>query len=687
MTGRIGIAGVVFAGMISASAFAQQAASTEKPREIYKPMPVFDLSSIDQKADPCQDFYKFACGNFAANHPIPPDQPSASGGYQLFNVNTQQLSGILEKAAAAGGTRSPNEQKIGDFYHACLDTAAIDRKGLEPLAPLLKQIDSLQLQDIAGLAGKLQRVGVNVLFGYGEQQDFKDASKQIASIDQGGLGMPEKDFYLRTGAKDEQLRKDSVAYVAKMLALSGVTPETAQKQADGIMAFETTLAKASQGVTDRRDPEKIYHLMPVSALEKDFPADQFVIFEDSIGSPHVTEINNINPDFLPALIKLLHSTDIETVRAYMRFHLLSDTASMLPKSFDEAHFDFYGRKLSGTPEQRARWKRCSSDVNGALGEALGEVYVQQYFAGDSKKKMLEMVADIEAAMSRDIDTLDWMSAPTKLRAKEKLHAVANKIGYPDHWRDYTKLTVEREDAMGNTLRANAFENDRQLAKIGKPVDHSEWGMTPPTVNAYYDPSMNDINFPAGILQPNFYDPKADNAVNYGHIGGVIGHELTHGFDDEGKKFDAKGNLSDWWTAEDSKRFEAKTDCVVNEYNQFVPVDDLHVNGKLTLGENTADNGGLLLAYMAYLDRAKKEHVDLNHKIDGYTSPQRFYIAWAQNWCANERPESVRTQIQTDPHSPDQFRSNGPIVNQPGFAGAFSCKVGTPMVPVKSCRVW
>ena len=687
MTGRIGIAGVVFAGMISASAFAQQAASTEKPREIYKPMPVFDLSSIDQKADPCQDFYKFACGNFAANHPIPPDQPSASGGYQLFNVNTQQLSGILEKAAAAGGTRSPNEQKIGDFYHACLDTAAIDRKGLEPLAPLLKQIDSLQLQDIAGLAGKLQRVGVNVLFGYGEQQDFKDASKQIASIDQGGLGMPEKDFYLRTGAKDEQLRKDYVAYVAKMLTFSGAAPETAQKQADGIMAFETALAKASQGVTDRRDPEKIYHLMPVSALEKDFPADQFVIFEDSIGSPHVTEINNINPDFLPALIKLLHSTDIETVRAYMRFHLLSDTASMLPKSFDEAHFDFYGRKLSGTPEQRARWKRCSSDVNGALGEALGEVYVQQYFAGDSKKKMLEMVADIEAAMSRDIDTLDWMSAPTKLRAKEKLHAVANKIGYPDHWRDYTKLTVEREDAMGNTLRANAFENDRQLAKIGKPVDHSEWGMTPPTVNAYYDPSMNDINFPAGILQPNFYDPKADNAVNYGHIGGVIGHELTHGFDDEGKKFDAKGNLSDWWTAEDSKRFEAKTDCVVNEYNQFVTVDDLHVNGKLTLGENTADNGGLLLAYMAYLDRAKKEHVDLNHKIDGYTSPQRFYIAWAQNWCANERPESVRTQIQTDPHSPDQFRSNGPIVNQPGFAGAFSCKVGTPMVPVKSCRVW
>lgn len=687
MTGRIGSAVVLFAGMMGAAACAQQAGPAEKPREIYKPMPVFDLSSIDTKADPCQDFYKFACGNFAANHPIPPDQPSASGGYQLFNVNTQQLNGILEKAAEATATRSPNEQKIGDFYHACLDTSAIERKGLEPLAPLLKQIDTLQLQDVAALAGKLQRAGVNVFFSYGEQQDFKDASKQIASIDQGGLGMPEKDFYLRTGPKDEQLRKDYVAYVAKMLTLSGVAPEVAQKNADGIMTFETALAKASQGVTDRRDPEKIYHLIPIATLEKDLPAEQFEVFEDAVGSPRVTEINDVNPDFLPALIKLLHSTDIETVRAYMRFHLLSDTAPMLPKSFDEAHFDFYGRKLSGTPEQRARWKRCSSNVNGALGEALGEVYVQQYFAGDSKKKMLEMVSDIEAAMGRDIDTLDWMSAATKVRAKEKLHAVANKIGYPDHWRDYSKLTVEREDAMGNTLRANAFENDRQLAKIGKPVDHSEWGMTPPTVNAYYDPSMNDINFPAGILQPNFYDPKADNAVNYGHIGGVIGHELTHGFDDEGKKFDAKGNLSDWWTAEDTKRFEAKTDCLVNEYNHFVPVDDLHVNGKLTLGENTADNGGLLLAYMAYLDRAKKEKVNLSAKIDGYTSPQRFYIAWAQNWCANERPESLRTQVQTDPHSPDQFRSNGPIVNQPGFGAAFSCKAGTPMVPANSCRVW
>jgi endothelin-converting enzyme/putative endopeptidase len=401
----------------------------------------------------------------------------------------------------------------------------------------------------------------------------------------------------------------------------------------------------------------------------------------------VTELNDAVPDYVPAMIALVRSTDIATLRAYFRYELLTTVASHLPARFDDENFDFYERKLAGVEQQSARWKRCSNSVNSALGEALGEVYVKQYFAGDSKQKMLEMVHDIENAMDRDIDQLDWMSAATKLKAKEKLHLVANKIGYPDKWRDYSALIVKPDDAIGNELRANAFENDRQLRKIGEPVDHGEWGMTPPTVNAYYDPSMNDINFPAGILQPNFYDPKLDDAVNYGHIGAVIGHELTHGFDDEGKKFDGKGNLSDWWTPEDTKKFEAKTDCLVNEYDKFIAVDDVHVQGKLTLGENTADNGGLLLAYLAYLDRANKEHVDLNAKIDGYTAPQRFYVAYAQNWCSNDRPEALRAGAVQDPHSPAKFRVEGPLVNQPGFAGAFSCKAGAPMVPVNSCRVW
>ena len=529
------------AGLIaSCPTFAQQA-----PTAPVIPTPSFDLTSLDRAADPCNDFYQFACGKFTANHPIPADQAATDSFYQLFNVNTQQLSGILAKVEQPSATRTANEQKIGDYYHACMDTAAIESKGLEPVAPLLKQIDSLTLPQVAALTGRLQRMGINVLFGYGEQQDFKDASKQIAFIDQGGLGMPEKDFYLRTGAKDEQLRKEYVAHVAKTLALAGSTQERAQKDAQGVMSFEIALAKASMGVTERRDPEKVYHLVPVATIAKEFPVGVFGQFEDAIHSPHVTEINNTNPEFLPALLREIHDTDINTLRAYFRYHVLTAAASNLPARFDDENFDFYARKLSGTPEQRARWKRCSGQVNDALGEALGEVYVKQYFSADSKKKMLEMVSDIENAMERDIDQLDWMSPPTKLRAKEKLHGIANKIGYPDHFRNYAALTVKADDPLGNSQRATEFETDRQLNKIGKPVDHSEWGMTPPTVNAYYDPSMNDINFPAGILQPNFYDPKADDAVNYGHVGGVIGHELTHGFDDQGKKFDAKGNLSDW----------------------------------------------------------------------------------------------------------------------------------------------
>jgi putative endopeptidase len=671
--------------------FAQQsktAAAPDKASLVYEPIPGFDKSSIDTSVDPCNDFYKFACGKFVANHPIPADQPSVDQFYALYNVNTQSLNGILDKAAAGGAGRSADEQKIGDYYKSCMDESAIETKGLAPIDPFLKEIDAItSKRELPALIGKLQRYGVDVFFGYGEQQDFKDASKQIASVDQGGLGMPERDYYLRSGAKDETLRQQYVAHVAKMLVLGGSTPEQAEKDAKSIMAFETALAKASMPVTERRDPEKVYHLQTIATFESEMPGVNFGEFMDAVHSPRVTELNNANPEFFPALMKELHATDLGVLKAYMRYHVMTAAANRLPKKIDDENFDFYGRKLYGQPEQSARWKRCSNAVNGALGEALGKVYVEQYFAGDSKAKMLEMVHDIEGAMDHDIDQLDWMSATTKVRAKEKLHAVANKIGYPEKWRDYSTLEIKADDALGNKFRATAFENDRQLNKIGKPVDHSEWGMTPPTVNAYYDPSMNDINFPAGILQPSFYDPKQDDAVNYGHIGAVIGHELTHGFDDEGRKFDAKGNMSDWWAPEDAKKFETRTDCLVNEYGGFTAVDDVKVNGKLTLGENTADNGGLVLAYMAYLERAKANKVDLGAKVDGFTSPQRFYIGFAQNWCENSRPEAVRQQVLTDPHSPDHFRANGAIVNQPGFAEAFGCKKGSPMVPANSCRVW
>lgn len=678
------------AALVSPLALAQNvhlAPDTKAGDTVYKPTPSFDLTSMDASANPCTDFYQFACGKYAANHPIPADQPMSNGFVNLEQVNTQALRSILDRYAAPVATRTANEQKIGDYYHACMDTAAIESAGLKPLAPLLARIDSMGLLQMVSLTGEMQRIGVNVLFSYGEQQDFKDATKQIASIDQGGLGLPEKDFYLRTGEKDVQIRKDYVAYAAKMLTLGGEAPDKAAKDAADILAFETRLAKVSMDVTARREPENTYHLVPIGDVTKNFPMGTFGRFEDAIHSPHVAEINNASPAFMSALVPIVQGTPVETLRAYYRFHLLDAEAANLPKAFYDASFQFNDHELFGLQEEPARWKTCSHGVDGALGEALGQVYVQQYFAGDSKAKTLQMVVDIEHAMDRDIDQLDWMSQATKLRAKEKLNGIANKIGYPDHWRDYSAVTVKADDPVGNRNRAAAFENDRQLAKIGKPVDHGEWGMTPPMVNAYYNPSMNDINFPAGILQPDFYDPKIDDAVNYGHIGAVIGHELTHGFDDQGKKFDAKGNLSDWWTPEDTKKFEAKTGCLVNEYSQFVAVDDVHVNGKLTLGENTADNGGLLLAYMAYLDRAKQAHEDTTAKIDGFTGPQRFYIAFAQNWCTNESPEILHTLAVTDPHSPDRFRANGPIVNQPGFAGAFSCPANSPMTPANSCRVW
>jgi endothelin-converting enzyme/putative endopeptidase len=695
--GQLVLGCLAVAMSISMSAAQQTAAAPAGAAETtYAPIPGFDTTSIDATADPCTDFYKFACGRFAANHPIPADQAGVDQFYALYNVNTQALNGILTREAAGGSSRSPDEQKIGDYYAACMNTDLIEQKGLTPVEPLLKEIDGLGDGMRAKLAlptliGKLQRMGVSVFFGYGEQQDFKDATKQIAFVSQGGLGLPEKDYYLRTGAKDIEIRRQYEAHIAKMLTLAGEDAEKAKKDAAAILVFETALAKGSMGVVDLREPEKTYHMKSIADFEASISPVNFAQFMEGIHSPHVTEINDSTPEFFPVLVKEVRATDMETLKAYMRYNVLSAYSAQLPRKFDEETFDFYSRKLNGQPEQEPRWKRCSNAVNGALGEALGKVYVAQFFAGDSKSKMVEMVKDIEAAMDRDIDSLDWMSPATKVRAKEKLHGVANKIGYPDKWRDYSALEVKRDDPLGNSERADAFENDRQLNKIGKPVDHGEWGMTPPTVNAYYDPSMNDINFPAGILQPSFYDKTQDDAVNYGHIGAVIGHELTHGFDDEGKKFDAKGNLSDWWTAEDTKKFEAKTDCLVKEYGGFTAVHDaagdVKVNGKLTLGENTADNGGLVLAYMAYLERAKAERVDLAAKKDGYTPPQRFYIAFAQNWCENARPEQVRNQVLVDPHSPDHFRANGAIVNQPGFAAAFSCKKGAPMVPADSCRVW
>jgi putative endopeptidase len=678
---------LVICGLCSMSASQTASSNSEKKRELLSSG--LDKRFIDTGADPCVDFFQYACGNFTKYYPIPNDRSGYGTGSMITDRNEYLLHSMLERAAAGGVERTPNEQKIGDYYASCMDTDTINKKGLEPLQPELDRIAALKdKSELTALLAHFQLINVNAFFGFGEQQDFKDATRQIASVDQGGFGLPERDYYFRSGDAAEKTRKQYVQHITNMLKLMGGPESTAASDAQSIMQLETALAKVSLDITSQRDPNKVYHLMQLAELQKLTPNLEWSRFLTEAGAPSVTQLNVTNPEFFKGLSALLDGTDMNTIKTYLRWQVISSTEGLvLPKAFDDEHFDFYNHKLRGQPEQRARWKRCVQATDGALGEALGQVYVAQEFPSSSKEATVQMVKDIESAMDQDIDTLTWMSGETKVRAKAKLHAVADKIGYPDRWRDYSKLTITRDDAFGNVQRGIVFENLRQMAKIGKPVDRGEFGMSPPTVNAYYNPSMNDINFPAGILQPPLFDPKASDAENYGHIGGIIGHELTHGFDDEGRQFDGNGNLSDWWTAEDGKKFDEKADCTVKEYSSFVAVDDAKVNGKLTLGENTADNGGLRLAYMAFLEDASRKNIDLKKKQDGYTPIQQFFLGHGQSWCGSTRPEQLRLQVQTDPHSPRQFRVNGVVQNMPEFGEAFGCKAGQPMMPQNVCRVW
>lgn len=684
----LAVAAVVISALCTRS-MAQTPNSGAASAKTYELLPGLDPHLIDTTADPCLDFFQYACGNFTKLYPIPSDRSTFGTGTMIVEYTQNVLHTMLEKAAGGGAGRNPNEQKIGDAYASCMDVDAINRKGLKPLQAELDRIAALKSKDeLPELLAHDQLIGVNAFLSFGQQQDFKDARKQIAVVDQGGLGLPERDYYFRAGEAPEKTRTQYAQHIANILKLTGEPEAKAASDAQAILRLETALAKASMDITSRRDPNKIYHLMPVSDLASLAPGIAWGRFLTATDAPAVTELSVTYPEFFKGLNALLASTDMETIKTYLRWQLLTSTPGyVLPQALDDEDFDFYGRKLRGQPEQRARWKRCVQATDNGLGEALGQVYVSQEFPPANKKATLQMVKDIEAAMDQDIDTLDWMSAATKVRAKEKLRAVADKIGYPDHWRDYSSLAIVRDDAFGNAQRATEFENRRQLAKIGQPVDRGEWLISPATVDAYYNPSMNDINFPAGILQSPLYDSHAADASNYGHIGGVVGHELTHGFDDEGRQFDANGNLADWWTPEDGKKFEEKADCEVKEYGSFVAVDDVKVNGKLTLGENTADNGGLRLAYIAFLADAKRKNIDLTKKQDGYSPIQQFFLGHGQSWCGSTRPEQLRLQAQTDPHSPRQFRVNGVVQNLPEFGHAFGCRTGQPMMPVNACRVW
>ena len=506
----------------------------------------------------------------------------------------------------------------------------------------------------------------------------------IAYVDQGGIGLPERDYYFKDDPKSVELRKQYVAHVQKMFELTGDKPDVAAAKAKTVMTIETALAKGSLDVTSRRDPEKIYHRMPVKQLVDMNPSVSWDQYLKAIGAP-VQTLNVAVPEFFKQLESELKQVSLDDWKTYLSWHVIHSAAPILPSAFVNENFEFYGKALTGAKELRPRWKRCVQYTDSDLGEALGQKYVELTFGEEGKDRTLKMVRALEKALERDIQQLDWMTPATKKRALEKLHAITNKIGYPEKWRDYSNLEIKKGDAIGNSFRSNIFEFKRQIAKIGKPVDKKEWFMTPPTVNAYYDPQNNNINFPAGILQPPFYDNKMDEPVNYGAIGAVIGHELTHGFDDEGGRFDAKGNLDNWWTEADAKAFEERTNCIQKQYSEYNATPDLKLNGKLTLGENVADNGGLRIAYMALMDTLAGKKPE---KIDGFTAEQRLFLGWGQIWCQNQTEQIRRMYAQTDPHSPGQWRVNGAVSNMPEFQQAFGCKVGVPMVRGENaCRVW
>jgi putative endopeptidase len=663
------------------------------PAAAQKTLKAFNPNLMDTTVDPCENFFQYSCGAYLKQTPIPADESSYGQFDELNDRNQLVLKAILEKAAAGGAGRTANEQKIGDYYATCMNVEAVDNTGLKPLQPLLDRIAALKSKDeLPEFAAYMDSIGVNTLFAFGSDQDFKDATQQIATLDQMELGLPEKGYYERKDEKSVKLRDQYQAHVARTFELLGETHAQAAKDAETVLRLETALAGFSLSAVERRDPSNLYHKTDLANLDSSTPSFSFVRFLRAAHTPPVESLNVTTPAYFAGLNKVLASTSLDDWKAYLRWATIRHLPStVLPQALDRESFDFYGKTLEGQPEQKPRWKRCVRSTDDALGEALGQVYVEQRFSPKDKARTLELTHDVEAAMGRDIEQLPWMSAPTKARAEAKLHAVADKIGYPDKWRDYSTLTVTRGDALGNALQAAAFEERREIAKIGKPVDRGEWGMSPPTVNAYYNPQMNDINFPAGILQPPFFDDTRDDAVNYGAVGAVIGHELTHGFDDEGRQFDGKGNLEDWWTPVDGKQFTERADCVVKEYDGFVGVDDLHVNGKLTLGENIADLGGLKLAFLAYLDRAQKDGVDLEKKgsaeYGGLNPEQQFFVSFGQNWCQNNRPENLRLRIQTDPHSPEEFRANGVVRNLPEFQRAFACKTGRPMAPVNRCTIW
>lgn len=649
--------------------------------------PSLDLHSMDRSVQPCDNFYQYSCGTWIKDNPIPPDQARWDVYSKLTYENQLFLWGLLLDAGKTSGARTANQQKIGDLFHACMDESAVERAGTAPLNATLQQIAGLKSLNAlpAFLARQhLTLYASSMFFDFGSNQDYADSSSVIGYADAGGLGLPDRDYYIKTDAKSEEIRQKYLVHMAQMFQLLGETAEQAAADAQAVMRIETALAKASLTRVERRDPYKLFHKMSRGELQALTPSFRWSEYLTALQAPAFTRVNVAQPAFYRELEVQLKSNSIDDLKAYLRWHLVHAKARFLSSAFVEADFNFSSKYLRGVTAMQPRWKRCVQLVDHTLGEALGQVFVEKTFTPETKARTVAMTKEIETAMRNEIENLPWMSPATKRQALVKLRGVVDKIGYPDKWRDYSSVEIRPDDFLGDVERAVAFESLRDLRKIGKPVDRTEWDMSPPTVNAYYNGQMNDINFPAGVLQPPLFDPKMDDAPNYGNTGATIGHELTHGFDDEGRQFDAKGNLHDWWTKTDAAEFQQRADCVSSEYSRFKIVDDITINGKLTMGEDVADLGGTLLAYIAWKAANKGKALQ---SIDGLTPDQRFFVGMAQWACGSERPESLRASAITNPHSPNEYRVNGVVSNMPEFRTAFSCQLGQPIVREKACKVW
>ena len=648
-----------------------------------------DLADLDRSVSPCDDFFEFATGGWVKHNPIPAAYPSWGISEEIDRRNKEILRGILEKAAADKSAKPGSPwQKIGDFYGSCMDESAIEAGRAKPLDAEFQRISAIS--DLPGLQGEVARLhtlGVNAIFGFGSDQDFKDSTQVIAEINQGGLGLPDRDYYTRDDDQSKQLRAAYVGHVTKMFQLLGDDPAKSGAEAKTVTEIETRLAKASLTIVEQRDPDNVYHKQTVAQLNAGTRHFRWADYFHAAGAQSFASLNVSEPEFFKAMDAALTAVPLDDWKVYLRWHLIHTAAPALSKDFQEENFDFYGRTLTGAKEQLPRWQRCVEATDAQLGEALGRFYVQDEFPPAAKAAATQMVKNVIAALRDDLLTLDWMAPVTRQKAQEKLNTVMIKVGYPNKWRDYSAYQVDRGPYVENLSRGLQFEFARQLAKIGKPVDRAEWGMTPPTVNAYYNPQLNEIVFPAGILQPPLYDPKGDDAVNYGATAAVIGHEMTHSFDDQGAKFDAQGNLKNWWTDADLKNFNERGDCIAKQFDEFEVEPGLHEQGKLVEGESIADLGGLAMAYAAY-------HKSLEGKpapplVGGFTPDQRFFIAYAQSWEDNLRPEFARLITESDPHPLPKFRVNGPLANTPAFHKAFVCTEKSLLVrpEAKRCRIW